>query len=124
DGAVLILDYKTSAKIPMALGKLDPDDRDSWSAVSNCVQLPFYRMLYAQRFGGSPESLSCAHIFLGRSVIDEAIEAPFPEDAYEVVGQLIRRVLAEIVEPSVPFGSARDAKKACTSCVYRCICGT
>ncbi len=124
DGVVLILDYKTSAKIPMALGNLDPDDRDSWSAVSNCVQLPFYRMLYAQRFGVPAESLSCAHIFLGRSVIDEAIEVPFPPDAYEVVGLLIQRVLAEIVEPSVPFGSVRDAKKVCASCVYRCICGT
>ncbi|MBF0607966.1 MAG: hypothetical protein SFH39_15650 [Candidatus Magnetobacterium sp. LHC-1] len=59
---MLILDYKTSAKIAMALGKLDPDDRDSWSAVSNCVQLPFYRMLYAQRFGVPAESISCAYI--------------------------------------------------------------
>ncbi|MBF0590464.1 MAG: PD-(D/E)XK nuclease family protein [Nitrospirae bacterium] len=124
DGAVLILDYKTSARIHMSLGKLDLDDRDSWSAVSNCVQLPFYRMLYAQRFGIPPESLSCAHIFLGRSVIDEGIEVPFPPEFYGIIEGLIHRVLGEIVEPSIPFESAGDVKTACLSCVYRCICST
>ncbi|MBF0343455.1 MAG: PD-(D/E)XK nuclease family protein [Nitrospirae bacterium] len=124
DGYVWVLDYKTSSKLQINLKKLHLSDRDSWSTASNCIQMPFYLFLYSEKFGITISGLRCAHIFLGRSVIDESIEEPFPQDAYEIITELLHLTLKEIINPSINLEPTKESKKVCPGCIYRCICGT
>ncbi len=127
-----IVDYKTGSNpnwLKIDFEKLDPEDRDSWSGAVGSIQLPFYLMLYLEHTGESIKNVNSMFLLLGRSLISREIELPlFTEDQgeedYELLSELIFRLLEEIIDPDVPFSPAIDRKKTCPDCSYQYICGT
>ncbi len=126
DGAQWVADYKTAANpqyYRIRFDRLDPGDRETWSAAIPTLQLPFYLML-------RPEASNAMFLLVGRSVLDRNIELPLFADEGEAdkerprLEQVIQGLLEEIVSPKVPFFPAADLKSACQYCDFTSICGT
>jgi hypothetical protein len=86
-------------------------------------------MIYAGEKSVAPETLNGAYLLLGRSVIGRDIELPLFADGdrkegCEALRQVIRSLLQEITDPSVPFMSSEETKQQCPDCDFRYICGT
>jgi hypothetical protein len=86
-------------------------------------------MIYAGEHAVAPETLNGAYLLLGRSMIGRDIELPLFADNDRQAGcqalrQVIRSLLEEITDPSVPFMPTGDAKRQCPDCDFRYICGT
>lgn len=127
-----IVDYKTGSnkdRLKIAYGKLDPDVRDTWSVAIGSLQLPFYMMLYAEKHHTRIEELDGIFLLLGRAFINEDMELRifdgFPAaESYEMLRNIILRLLEEIVDPRTPFVSAGKKKETCIYCDFQYICGT
>ncbi len=130
DKDVFIIDYKTSYsenKLKINPDKLDLEDRASWKRAVNSVQIPFYLLLYRNRF--NPEALPRGlYLLLGRTgIVKEKIEfEPLPADVaiYKLMDDFIFTVLNEITSPDVAFLPPEDMKKTCPGCIYQEVCGT
>ena len=128
----VIIDYKTgsnSSFLKINFDKLDIDNRETWSEAIGSIQLPFYLMLYSGHTGKAINDLNGMFLLLGRSLINREIELPlFAEDdgeeKYELLKDLLFRLMKEITDPAVPFTSAAERKKTCPDCSYQYICGT
>ena len=128
----VIVDYKTGsnpAYLKINFEKLDIEDRGSWSKAIGSLQLPFYLLLYSEQSGNAIRDLSGMFLLIGRSLINREIELPlFSEDdgeeKYELLNDLLFRMLREIVDPDLPFRPAIDRKRTCPDCSYQYICGT
>jgi CRISPR/Cas system-associated exonuclease Cas4 (RecB family) len=130
DGRTYIIDYKTGAsdRMKVNFAKLDPADRGTWTEAIGSLQLPCYLMIYAGEKAAAPETLNGAYLLLGRSVIGRDIELPLFADGDRQAGcqalrQVIRLLLEEITDPSVPFTPSADVKRQCPDCDFRYICG-
>lgn len=127
----VIIDYKTGSNskfLKINFDKLDIDNRDSWSEAIGSLQLPFYLMLYSKHTGKAIKDLNGMFLLLGRSLINREIELPFfaeedGEEKYELLKDLIFRLLKEIIDPEFPFKPATDRKNVCPDCSYKHICG-
>jgi len=131
DGRTYIIDYKTGAsdRMKVNFAKLDPADRGTWTEAIGSLQLPCYLMIYAGEKAVAPETLNGSYLLLGRSVIGRDIELPLFADNDRQAGcqalrQVIRSLLEEITDPSVPFLPSADMKRQCPDCDFRYICGT
>ncbi len=132
DGKILIIDYKTGASssyLKINHKKLDPYVPDTWRSCIGSLQLPCYVMIYANRNDLNPGSLNAAYLMLGRSVMSRDIEISlFGDDnageVYDSLIIIIRSLLKEIADPTVPFVPAHDMKRSCPDCDFRFICGT
>jgi hypothetical protein len=131
DGRTYIIDYKTGAsdRMKVNFAKLDPADRGTWTEAIGSLQLPCYLMIYAGEKAVAPDTLNGAYLLLGRSVIGRDIELPLFADGdrqtgCEALRQVIRSLLEEITDPSVPFTPSADMKRQCPDCDFRYICGT
>ena len=128
----VIIDYKTGSNpnfLKINFDKLDIDNRDSWSEAIGSIQLPFYLMLYSEHTGKAITDLNGMFLLLGRSVINREIELPLftegdGEEKYELLKNLIFRLLREITDPDIPFKPAENRKNTCPDCSYKHICGT
>jgi hypothetical protein len=127
-----ILDYKISSsprRLTIDFDDLEPDVRKTWSEAIGSIQLPFYLLLYQAREPAPIEELDAFFLLLGRTHIDERIEAPLfkkKERAradYEKAKEVIRRLLAEIADPGIPFSPLHRSKDACRFCDYPYLCG-
>ena len=79
DNTTYIIDYKTGAsadRLSIDFGKLNVDDRESWSRAIGSLQLPFYLLLCEQTTGESMEDLRAAFMLLGKVRLDEGAELP------------------------------------------------
>ena len=128
-----VLDYKSGAPgvhTGIRYKSLDPENRETYASSIGSVQLPFYLMLYAAAEQVEPSRIIPAYLFLGARSVDEGSEEAFGEDPaerserYRIMRTVIGRLLAEIVDPGVPFGPAEDLAKECSGCPYNGICGT
>ena len=131
-GKICIIDYKTSANpayLKINFNKLDRDDRDSWNEAIGTLQLPFYLLLYSKQNGVGIKDLYGIFVLLGQSGISEKSELPLfegveKEPTFDMLKDIISRLLREIVDPSSSFKPAPDKKSACPFCDFRNICGT
>jgi ATP-dependent helicase/nuclease subunit B len=131
-GKTCIVDYKTGSStknLKIDFDTLDPERRDSWDEAIGSLQLPFYLILYSGRHRRKIEDLNGMFLLLGRSLINKEIELTLFEgdDArshFEGLRTIILGLLAEIVDPAVPFAAASNKKKRCPRCDFHYICGT
>jgi ATP-dependent helicase/nuclease subunit B len=133
DGRLYIIDYKTSANkgaYKIAFDKLDPDRRETWSAVGS-MQLPVYRILYSHTRNIDRAGLNAMFLMLGMTQMSNNIELPLFNEAggsstadSALIEEILFRLLQEIADPSVPFRPTPDKKKNCPICDYTGICGT
>jgi ATP-dependent helicase/nuclease subunit B len=133
DGKPFLIDYKTSAhrsSYTLRLKKLVIEDRTTWSAAVQTVQLPFYVLLHSLETGTDPAEIQAMFLLLGRTQMDAGIEMPlFDNDrpaaeAWPLLRQVIFGLLNEIASPDVPFAPTRDLKSTCPRCDFVGICGT
>jgi ATP-dependent helicase/nuclease subunit B len=132
-GRICILDYKTSANknaLRIAFNRLDPEDRDTWSAVGS-MQLPVYRILYSHDRKVDRSGIEAMFILLGMTQINRDIEMPLfrqegrtAEELSAVLDEVLFRILTEIGDPATPFQPTPDRKRNCPVCDYSNICGT
>jgi CRISPR/Cas system-associated exonuclease Cas4 (RecB family) len=127
-----ILDYKISSsprRLTIDFDDLDPDVRKTWSEAIGSIQLPFYLLLYQACEPAPIGEMDAFFLLLGRTHIDERIEAPLfkkrerAEADYEKAKEVIRRLLAEIADPGIPFSPLYRSKDACRFCDYPYLCG-
>jgi ATP-dependent helicase/nuclease subunit B len=125
DGLRWIVDYKSSSNPKthrIRFDRLDPADRETWSAAIPTLQLPFYLML-------EPRAENAMFLLLGRPVLDQGIEVPLFADAGEArrrmpeLEEVILALMREIVSPEVPFLPAANGKRACSYCDFQVLCG-
>lgn len=127
----VIVDYKTGSNpnyLKINFDKLEIENRETWSEAIGSLQLPFYLMLYSKHTGKAIRDLNGMFLLLGRSLINREIELPLftendREEKYELLKNVLFRLLNEIIDPDVPFRSAMDRKKTCPDCSYQYICG-
>lgn len=127
-----LVDFKTGSSgrsLGIDTGRLDPADRETWSAAVGSLQLPLYCMLYAETERLEPDGLDAFYLLLGKSRIDRGIEqrplgSPGEGSGHELVKTVARSLLREIGDQAVPFYPARDLRRACPGCNFREICGT
>ncbi len=138
DGRTCIVDYKITAsprRLAIDFDRLDPDDRSGFADAAGSLQLPFYLLLYEGQgapadSGGAGEDVPDAlFLLLGRTLMDEKIEAPLFGDGdrtadYGKVREVIFRLMGEIADELAPFSPEYRAKDACLFCDYRYLCGT
>jgi ATP-dependent helicase/nuclease subunit B len=131
--AIYIVDYKISGSdtyLTVNAGKIDPNDRDTWSDAIKNVQLPFYKILYAAATNSAPEKIHPVYLLLGKNRLDNDIEiglfdsSDTPEDDFKKVESVLFKLLQEIVHPEMPFNPPAELKNACPGCSFRTICGT
>ncbi len=127
-----IVDYKTGSskeRLKIAFGKLDPDVRDTWPDAIGSLQLPFYLMLYSEKYHLRIEELDGIFLLLGRALINEDMELRIfdgrpSEDSFRILKNIILKLLAEIVDCQTPFMSAGKKKETCVFCDFQYVCGT
>ena len=133
DGRIVIMDYKTGGDTKadrIALDKLDPSNRDTWSSAIASVQLPVYALLYAARTQTPLSEIRPVYLRLGLEEINPAAEHSFVADetlleaAYALSSQVLEGILNEIVDPEIPFVPATDLDTACVHCGFKTLCGT
>lgn len=133
DGQPVIVDFKTSANrkhYAIAFDKLDVGDRTTWRKSVGSLQLPIYRRLYADTKGIPVNEIDARYVMLGAAHVDEKIEIPLFDDLDDrmagtiVIEELVRHILGEIADASIPFYPADDLKRSCPFCAYVSICGT
>ena len=133
EGRAWILDWKTGGSTTWILGKhadLVPADRSTWRKGLASTQLPMYLLLHGAGEHRHPLAADAAYLMLGRSRMDADCEVPlFPDrdaaaEAWPRIEETLRRLIAEIVDPAVPFVPADDLSAACPSCPFTTICGT
>jgi ATP-dependent helicase/nuclease subunit B len=132
-GRIHIIDYKTSANkgaYKIAFDKLDPDQRETWSAIGS-MQLPVYRILYAHERNIERTKLNAMFLMLGMTKMNRDIELPLFKEEWgtaetesAVIDEILFRLLKEITDPAVPFHPTPDKKKNCSICDFTAICGT
>jgi ATP-dependent helicase/nuclease subunit B len=132
-GRTWIVDWKTGHRADRLVGKLDglaPEDRSTWQAGLGSTQLPMYLLLDAARERRQLPGADAAYVMLGRPRLDDDAEEPLFADrdrAAEMwprVEETLRRLVDEILDPSVPFEPAADLAAACPYCPFTTICGT
>jgi CRISPR/Cas system-associated exonuclease Cas4 (RecB family) len=132
DDKTVIVDYKTGANqnyLKIAIEKLDAEDRETWSKAIGSLQLPFYMLLYIEKYNKPITDLNALFLLLGRSQINKEIELPLFDESssveiFEILKIIIFKLLKEVTDPSVPFSQAADKKKSCPMCDFQYICGT
>jgi CRISPR/Cas system-associated exonuclease Cas4 (RecB family) len=137
-GRTCIVDYKITAsprRLAIDFDRLDPDDRAGFADAAGSLQLPFYLLLYerqgalADGGGAAGEVPDALFLLLGRTLMDEKMEAPLFADGdrtadYGKVREVIFRLMGEIADAKAPFSPEHRAKDACLFCDYRYLCGT
>ncbi len=129
---ICIVDYKTGSnkdRLKIAFGRLDPAVRDTWPEAIGSLQIPFYMMLYAEKYRTRIEDMDGMFLLLGRSLISEDIELRVfeglpAEENYKVLKSIILKLLTEIVDPRTPFISAGNKRDVCLYCDFQYVCGT
>lgn len=132
DDQTVIVDYKTGSNpnyLKINFDKLEIENRETWGEAIGSIQLPFYLMLYVKHTGKEIRDLNGMFLLLGRSLINSEIELPLftendREEKFELLKNVIFRLLNEIIAPDLPFLAAIDRKKTCPDCSYQYICGT
>jgi hypothetical protein len=133
DGRTVLIDYKSSAhrsSYTIRMKKLVPEDRTTWSKAIPTLQLPLYVLLHASETEMDPRDVQAMFLLLGRTEMNEQIEAPLFEDttdarsSWPVLEGVIFGLLSEIISPDVHFTPAPDLKSACPRCPFTGICGT
>ena len=136
---LFVLDYKTSgdaAKYGLRWDKLALDDRAGWPRAVGSLQMPLYAILAADLEGKEAEDIRGRFIMLGKNRMGPEIEvSPYeakdgrkdvtPEKRAErvaLMGELIDRLLGEIVNPKIPFSPAADIDRACLYCDFKNLC--
>jgi ATP-dependent helicase/nuclease subunit B len=130
---ICIIDYKTSANrnaLKIAFHRLDPEERDTWSAIGS-LQLPIYRILYANEKKIDRSSIDAMFLMLGMTQVNLEIEMPlFQKEGgafallSAMLDEVLFRLLTEIADPNMAFHPTPDRKKNCPVCDYIRICGT
>ncbi len=130
---IYIVDYKTSAKkksYEIRLDKLSLEARSTWPEAVSSLQIPLYNLLWASHYQQRPEEILAILLLLGRNYLSEDIEyLPFGEDVAErrealaTMLELIKALLLEIINPSLPFSYELARKDSCHFCAYTAICG-
>lgn len=128
----VIVDYKTGSNpnyLKINFDKLEIENRETWSEAIGSLQLPFYLMLYSSHTGKAIRDLNGMFLLLGRSLINSEIELPLftekdGEEKYELLKNVLFRLLNEIIDPDLQFIAAINRKKTCPGCSYQYICGT
>lgn len=134
DKDIFIIDYKTSAQdknYKINWKKLDFDSRPTWTEAINSLQLPFYTFVWSNQQNHKLEEIRAILLLLGKNVIDRnGIEySPFEEDKesrqeqLELIFNIIKSLLVEIINPEVPFSSNFVREGSCTYCPYPSLCG-
>jgi hypothetical protein len=132
-GRAWILDWKTGGSTAWILGKhadLVSADRSTWRKGLASAQLPMYLLLHGANGGSHPLGADAAYVMLGRSRMDADCEVPLFADrdaaaeAWPRIEETLRRLIAEIVDPAIPFAPADDLAAACPGCPFTTICGT
>jgi len=132
-GDLYVLDYKTgSPRKPSAhkLRKLVPSDRGSWSRMIDSLQLPFYNLVLAHAHALPRDRVRCRLALIGKSWLDPRIEvSAYEEDnpeqferQMEALEAVIGGLLAEIIDPDVPFRPCDPPGEPCERCLYAAIC--
>lgn len=129
---IVIVDFKTGANqnyLKINMEKLDPDNRETWSAAIGSLQLPFYLLLYTEKNAMSIDGVDALFLLFGRSIISGDIELPLfgdlsPAQTYAPLKKVILKLLGEITDPSIPFGPTADRKRTCPKCDFQYVCGT
>jgi len=130
-----VLDYKTGAdekKYGIKWKKIDLEARATWAKAIGSLQMPLYTILAADLFKKRPEKIQGRFVMLGKQRINPEIEvSPYgtlglePEvhaQRLEMMDELINKLLAEIVDPKIPFTPAAEADRVCLYCDYKSLC--
>ena len=128
---LLILDYKTGSnpeRYEIKSDRLDSGNRNEWGNLIGSLQLPFYLLLYLEKYRTETRAVNAAYLFLGRSRLGPDIERPLfvkgtDREAFNLYRKIIATLLDEINDPSLPFSPTKD-KKNCSGCPYQVHCGT
>jgi ATP-dependent helicase/nuclease subunit B len=133
NNVTFVIDYKISAddrRYKIRWKKFDPDNRETWPDSIGSIQLPMYALLYSRLESVDPATVVPLYLLLGKSPIDEKIEASLEQDdasraaAYQAMEKVIMGLVREINDPSVPFHPTEDQKSNCPECPYQTLCGT
>ena len=128
-----ILDYKTSSsEKPLGINfkKLVLEDRRTWSRAVASVQIPLYRMIYAQAARKPLGQVRGVFVLLGKNRLSPRIEfSPYHDEdpdarreEIQTTDALIERLLVEIADPATPFDPALGSVEDCSLCPYSFIC--
>ncbi len=125
DKALVIIDYKISASdrhLRIRFDKLDPAQRSSWPEAIGSLQIPFYMTLYEKVYGERPDGV---YLLLGRGRMNIASEVWVVEGQkeYNIIKEIILRLMEEILTPSVNFGSTSNKRENCPICQFQELCG-
>jgi len=134
-----ILDYKTgadAAKYGIRWNKLVLGDRSTWPKAVGSLQMSLYTILAADLEGRADRDIQGRFVMLGKTRITPEIEvSPYdakdgrkdvdPEtraERFVLMGELIDRLLREIVDVNVPFTPVEDGDRACLYCDFKNLC--
>jgi ATP-dependent helicase/nuclease subunit B len=131
---LFILDYKTGANekyLGVRFDKLDAGNRETWASAVASLQMPLYNLVCASALDKPPEDVGCLFLMLGRGRLDLDIEfSPYDRedreirrDQIEIMGRVLDGLLAEIIDPAIPFDPGLAREKACENCPYATLCG-
>ena len=130
---IFILDYKTGpkpSKPPINFGKLNLNERESWSEAVMSLQLPMYLLLFSIYTKTAIEEIVPAYLYLGKNRLSKECEEAFMEGTeeraagFEQIKQFIELLLKEINDSDIPFLPPVDLSKTCPRCPYTGFCGT
>jgi ATP-dependent helicase/nuclease subunit B len=133
NGDIVIVDYKTGARgdrLKIRFDKLYGAEREEWPSLIGSLQLPFYLIAYSLGGDQPPEDVDPLFLMLGRSSISSAIEEWLfvaPEGRSEhmrLLEEVIRTLMAEIVDPDSPFRPTGFPERFCPWCDFQSLCGT
>ncbi|MCR5822228.1 MAG: PD-(D/E)XK nuclease family protein, partial [Bacteroidales bacterium] len=123
-GVVCICDYKTGRVDEKELA-MDDNKMAAGTVPDKWFQVMFYALMYSRMTGGAEPMLSGIYPLrhLGRYLIAATWdgEAIIENELLDRVENMIRDLMAEIFDPTIPFTPAEDCK-ACRFCPAKATC--
>lgn len=127
---IYIIDYKTGSsdrKYRLRFEKINAGP--PWNDAVGSLQIPIYVILYAMQNNIEIDRIKGLYLLLGKTTINKEIEVSvFSSDNYRdeilLVENLVKGLLSEIKDPSIPFYPCSDIRNTCPACNYSTICGT
>ncbi len=127
-GRIYVVDYKISGNrsgYTLDFKNLDPERRETWSKAIRSLQVPLYILLYGKASSIPYGTIDGYYLLLGG---DGWEFFPLGDDGHEekllMILEVVRGLIKELKDPSLPFRPADDLKDSCPYCSYQSLCGT
>ena len=130
---VVIIDYKTAGqatRLRFRPEKYSADVRTTWGEAVGSFQLPLYLLMFSELERVPVESLAAQFTILGAHGFSAESESWLfggPEhnaEQWNMLLEILRNVLREMLDPNVTFAPAEDLQHKCPGCPFTVLCGT